>query len=920
VLRGRAYDIEGMPPYLPFVELLREHFRDLGDAEVSERVGAISPHLAALLPGTRFDVPRSGRSTSSPEPDLERYRLFESLCAMLSNISRSPPNRGLLLALDDLHWADRSTLLLFMHLARKLSGAPLLAVGTYRSAEVAPERPIFEALAELSRERLHARIHLLGFSLEETKLFLRRLSGADATVAIVESIFEQTAGNPFFVEEVVRQLESEGRDLAGQASAVTVWHVPEGVNQVIARRLQRLSPDANRLLHAAAVLGDGFDGRHLAAVSEISGPLFLAAVEEAIAVGMLHEEGHRYRFSHPLVQRTIYDALSLPRRELLHHRVAKALETGESPLIHLAAMAAHYRLAGSGGDIEKAIEYSVRAGEAANAVFAYAEATSHWQAALALMQEHGSPDERSAEVLERLGELLCVTSLDHHKGIEYLEGSLRIYSRMGRAQAAALIHVRLGRHLSTFYDAMDVEGAREHFRAAEPELERLGEAARLSVYIGIASTAMWSVRTAEGLDASRRAMDLARPGDVDFAHAQALQAWHVAATGRFAEAQILGDRACEMANRLDDPVVAVIADWLRGQVCYLLGDPIASARWFERQLSKPWLAQAPLQRRRLASMLAWVRAFAGYMAEARTLLYERDPGTRPETWAEAGMKYWTGQWEQARTGLTEDADERDRNGDRHSAADDLWLLAKVQTARGNRKDAEAKLQYSLEVGKEGHVIFEMRARAELALLCALAGRITEARRHLERCTALLAAGEDWRGLAGRVALAEGALAAAEGRLAEADRALARAVDVFRRVVLPWDEAEALKLWGLYLLRAHRRADAVAKLTDSLELYRGIGAGSAWTDSIAAERDAALRLRRASNAATEAHPNGLSEREMEVLRLIAGGKRNREIAAELFVSARTVERHIANIYGKLDVHSRTQATAYAFAHDLFPAPR
>jgi ATP/maltotriose-dependent transcriptional regulator MalT len=317
-------------------------------------------------------------------------------------------------------------------------------------------------------------------------------------------------------------------------------------------------------------------------------------------------------------------------------------------------------------------------------------------------------------------------------------------------------------------------------------------------------------------------------------------------------------------------------------------------------------------------MLAWVRAFAGHLAEARTLLYERDPGTPPETWAQAGFKFWTGQWLEAQSGLAEDADERDWNGDRHSAADDLWLLAKVQRARGGEKDAEAHLQYGLEVGAEGHVIFELRARAELALLCAEAGRTREARAHLERCESVLAAGEDWRGVAGRVALAAGALAAAEGRSQEADGAFARAVEVFRRVVLPWDEAEALKLWGRYLLQAHRRDDALERLNDSLELYRRIDAGAAWIDSLAAERDAALRWKRASTTAIPAEPNGLSAREMDVLRLIAGGRSNREIAETLFVSARTVERHIANIYGKLDLHSRTQATAYAFAHDLVPS--
>jgi len=394
----------------------------------------------------------------------------------------------------------------------------------------------------------------------------------------------------------------------------------------------------------------------------------------------------------------------------------------------------------------------------------------------------------------------------------------------------------------------------------------------------------------------------------------------VAATGRLAEAQRLADQACEMANRLDEPVVAVIADWLRGQVSYLLGDPTGSARWFERQLSKSWLAQAPVQRRRLASMLAWTRAFSGALAEARALLYEGDRSAAPERWADAGLRFWGGEWEQARIGLTEDARERALNGDRHSAADDLWLLGRVQVSLGDPEHAEASFAYGLEVGTEGHLVFEIRARAELALLCAGTGRTNEARGHVERCREILAQGEDWRGIAGRLAMAEGALAAAEGRLPEAELHLGRAIEILRRVSLPWDEAEALRLWGHLLLRARRRDEALNKLTSSLHAYEKLDAAAAWTDPVAAERDALVKRSKASVTPTAAYPDGLSERETEVLKLIAGGKSNREIAEQLFVSARTVERHIANIYGKIEVHSRTQATAYAFGHRLVPPPK
>ena len=125
------------------------------------------------------------------------------------------------------------------------------------------------------------------------------------------SIFEQTAGNPFFVEELVRHLQGEGRDLADRNAETATWGIPEGVREVIAKRVRALSGDANLLLQAASVLGDDCESEPLSTVAELDGSRFLESLEEIMGAGMVHAEGHRYRFSHPLVQRTIYDGLSL---------------------------------------------------------------------------------------------------------------------------------------------------------------------------------------------------------------------------------------------------------------------------------------------------------------------------------------------------------------------------------------------------------------------------------------------------------------------------------------------------------------------------------------------------------------------------------------------------------------------------------
>ena len=344
-------------------------------------------------------------------------------------ISRAAAHHGLLLALEDPTGRQIHAPALRAPGAQIGCGAPLLVVGTYRTAEVAPDRPIFDALAELSRERLHARLHLLGFSLDETTTFLRRLSGVDAASTVISSIYEQTAGNPFFVEEVVRHLEGEGRDLASPNIDATTWGIPEGVRDVIAKRVMRLSGETNRVLQAAAVLGDGCAIEPLPSLRP-RGPGILR-LSAGDAAGMLHEDGDLY--AQPSTRPAhLSDGLSLARRQGFHLRAAKALEGGDSPQLHLTAIAVHYRLAGAAGEPQNAIDYSVRAGEAANALFAYTEATSHWRAALELMQKLETAPERTADLLQRLGDLMCVTSLDHQMGIDYLDQYSALLGSAGR--------------------------------------------------------------------------------------------------------------------------------------------------------------------------------------------------------------------------------------------------------------------------------------------------------------------------------------------------------------------------------------------------------------------------------------------------------------------------------------------------------
>jgi DNA-binding CsgD family transcriptional regulator len=234
---------------------------------------------------------------------------------------------------------------------------------------------------------------------------------------------------------------------------------------------------------------------------------------------------------------------------------------------------------------------------------------------------------------------------------------------------------------------------------------------------------------------------------------------------------------------------------------------------------------------------------------------------------------------------------------------------------GRTAEAEALLREGLEIALDGSsVLLELWARQGLAVLYAEAGRLADARSHLDRCRAVLAQGEDWRGLAGRIALAEAAVAAAAGRSEQSDVAFQRAIECFRRYTLPWDEAEALHLWGRALLAAGQRARAREQLDGAAEVYRRHGAGEPWIARVQVDQ-ARIDGKSSAGRLLPTYPAGLTEREVEVLRLLATGKSNREISAALVISLNTVERHINHIFQKTDVANRVEAARYADRHGL-----
>ncbi|MBA4182099.1 MAG: hypothetical protein C0506_16050, partial [Anaerolinea sp.] len=393
VLSGRAYDTEGMPPYLPFIEALRPYVEACPPRDLGMQLARGAAEVALLVPEVLERV--SGIQPSPPLSRDERFRLFEGVTGFLLNIARAGAP-GLVVSLEDLHWADEATLRLLAHLGPRLREAPLLVVATCRTTEADRSQVFTAVVTNLQRERLCERVDVPPFSFRESAQLVEQLTGSSPAEAAVEVVHQETGGNPFFLEEVVRHLQAEGRD-PGDEDGVARMAIPESVRQLIGVRLSRLCPESVRMLQVAAVLGDPFSYDALAAsVGADVGPL-LDALDEASACGFLKDDdgSGSYHFSHALVRETVYAGVSAPRRAMLHAEVAEKLEGlyEATAADHAGELARHFLAGGRRRDLRKAMGHALRAAERAMAQRAFDDAVRYYELALDANGRAGERDE-----------------------------------------------------------------------------------------------------------------------------------------------------------------------------------------------------------------------------------------------------------------------------------------------------------------------------------------------------------------------------------------------------------------------------------------------------------------------------------------------------------------------------------------------
>jgi len=360
-------------------------------------------------------------------------------------------------------------------------------------------------------------------------------------------------------------------------------------------------------------------------------------------------------------------------------------------------------------------------------------------------------------------------------------------------------------------------------------------------------------------------------------------------------------RAWQTADQLNDPVV-FFAAFLGSAFAHWLGDPADLKQWCDRELARPRLSHAPGQRKRFLARLAAAHALAGDLQVARSLVSA--VGLSYDAWE---VLFWLGDWEQCRALAIHRVEASQRGRERAFAFEATYDLARLRRVQGEVEMARTLLEQALAVAVDGgERCYELGVRSLLAQLCGETDQLPEARRHLARARTITNNGEDWRGLAGQLHLAEGVVAIAEEALREAERLFQRCIDVFRRYTFPWGEAEAQLLWGRGLRNAGETSAATQRLDAAEDVYRRHGAGDVWLERLARERERSILSR---------YPNGLSRREVEVLRLVAAGRTNRQIADELVISLNTVARHVSNIFDKTGVANRAEAASYAHSRGL-----
>lgn len=892
LLRGVAA-ATGAAPYGPVVAALRWRLRE--DPEALAGCGPLRGHLALLLP-----------ELGPPAPASDRATMFEAVRCALATVAPA------VLLLDDLQWSDGATLDLLAALAAPLRDLPLLIVGAYRADEIGRNHPLRRLRADLRRARLLRELVVKPLDADATRALVTRTLGAEPAPALADVLYDRTQGIPFFVSELAAGLQA-GHRLRESPDGLELDHdadlpIPETIRDAVLLRTMDLSAEGRAAAEAAAVAGAEFR------VGLAPG------IEELLEAGLVVESRPgRAAFRHALVCQAIYEDIPWRHRRELHAAVADALVAEGAPSAEIAA----HRLAA--GDRERALDaYLVAARELAQ-VHAHRDAAAAALQALDLWPDGERASERLtaidayAQSAELAGDLAEATRALREAAA--LRRAALAGDGLGDAARAASLGTTL-RRLAALYDLQgDRERAllaRRDAAAAFDTSQLPGEAA--SERLALAGYGQSAGRHGEAVDLALAAgADAQRAGRSDLrARALGLEGVARAKRGSYAEG----------------------VDTIRSGLALAL----------EHELT----TEAAELYQRLATAMESAADYGGAREALNTAvsLCETTGARGQEHTCLGCMAYVLrelGDWDGA-SALCRDLGAGSGRADDDLVAD--GILGSILVFRGDpRAGRPLLLRCRATAARISVISMDLDSIAALAWMDAYAGDLPAAAEHADAALARWERSEDhhyavWglRGAAeifarhgdlarvracaaalssiaadtghadalAALAHALGEIALAEGEADAAADKLVRALELHADLEIPFERAQIALRAGTALAAAGQREAALQRLEESYRAARRLGA-KPLTAAAAAEFERlgeSLDRRLGPRAAAQHAAAGLSRRELEVTRLVALGRTNREIARELFLSPRTVDMHVRNILAKLGCRTRTEAAGRA----------
>jgi DNA-binding CsgD family transcriptional regulator len=913
-------------PYAPIVEALRPLPEELGVDAVRELAGLSWRELARLLPGL-------GEPDASPPGQAAQARLFELLLGLLTRLSEQTP---VAVVVEDLHWADQSTRDLLAFLVRNLRQNRVLVVVTYRDDEPGQER-LRPYLAELDRGGPVQRLELSRLDRAQTAGQLAGILGAAPAADLVDSVFARSEGNPFFTEELVESV---------RAGSVTL---PTTMRDLLQGRIEALSEPARQVLRVAAVAGRQIPHPLLVAVAGLEEGQLDDALREGVAHQLLIARPARddYDLRHALLQEVIYASLLPGERTRLHAVLAEALVAhpgwvGGTAATVAAELAHHWQAA---GELERALPALVEAGLAAERAFAPAEALWHLERALELWMRvpeaaQLTPIDRGV-LLERAAEAAYLVDAAP-RAVDLLREALAGVDQQHDPVRAGLLHERLGRYRRETLDQTALTAYEEAVRLVPVEPPSTERATVLAGYAQIlnflamyregwrvAEEALATARQVKARREEGRALAclggaLAALGHPDEGVAHLGDAWRIAEEQGDVDglgwACIMHAHALERAGRLEEALAAALdgaeASHQRGGASWR--DSLQSyAGYFEFLLGR-WKEadrhfRAVLERDRLTGdkgvLTRWDRARLG-IARGEVAAAHRNLEEAGRLAAKGGRAYFDAQFAaplgiaRAELALWEGRDEEAFE----AAAEGLAALARIGDQLGRPVLFALGLAAAANRAERA---FARRATAEAEAALRDGGQL------LARLEALADDNASFPELSAVLAQSRAEGSRLSGQSDPAAWTAAAAAwealgQPYPAACACFREAEAL----LATRSPRARAEQVLRAAHAVAVQLGAAPLRRELELLAQRGRVRLEARgepppvAEAEAPSIARSLGLTQREAEVLALVAAGRTNRQIGQELFITPKTASVHVSRILVKLGVAGRGEAAAVA----------